>query len=173
MLLLADWFIKPQECAGPRDPRLDLLGQKPSPNPHTCLDPNVNWGLWAYLRRQKIPRSDPSACSVFFPSCSRESGSEISFQPSCYPAVAGNPKSVVGQASVLLQEYLFFSPSGVGAERCMVILDKGHLLLDSPPGDWDSGTSGSRELRFAEHWLCPVAYALVTYVWEVISQHRV
>lgn len=84
--------------------------------------------------------------------------------PVVYPAVAGSPKSVVGQASVLLQEYLFFSPSGVGAERCMVILDKGHLLLDLPPGDWDNGNSGSRELRFGEHWLCPVAYALVTYV---------
>ena len=54
--------------------------------------PNVSWGLWAYLRRQKIPRSDPSACSVFFPSCSRESGSEISLQPSCLPSCCWQPK---------------------------------------------------------------------------------
>lgn len=115
MLLLADWFTEPQECAGPRDPRLALLGQKASPNPHTCLDPNVSRGFWAYLRRRQIPRSAPSACSVYFPAVPVSLGVRLVCSPVACPYVAGSPKAVVGQASVLLQEYLFFSPSGVGS----------------------------------------------------------
>lgn len=141
MLLLADWFIKPQECAGPRDPRLDLLGQKPSPNPHTCLDPNVNWGLWAYLRRQKIPRSDPSACSVFFPSCSRESGSEISLQPSCLPSCCWQPKVRSG-AGISTASRIFILQSLRGWSRAV----HGDPGQRPPPPGFAPGGLGQWEL---------------------------
>ena len=124
-----------------------------SPNPHTCLDPNVSWGFWACLRRRQIPRSAPSARSVFFPAVPVSLGVRLVCSPVACPPVAGSPKALVGQASVLLQEYLFFSPSGVGSRA--VHGDPGQRPPPPgfAPGDWGSGNSGSRELRFGEHWL--------------------
>lgn len=60
---------------------------------------------------------------------------KLDCSPIVYPAVAGSPESILGQASVQLKGYLFFNHLGLEAKLCNVLLEKGTLLPNVPAGD--------------------------------------
>lgn len=127
------------------------------------LYPRVSQALWAYFRRQAIPRQAPVSLAglgcVFFPAAPVSLGMKLDCSPIVYPAVAGSPESVLGQESVLLKGYLFFNRLGLEAELCTLLLEKGTLLPSAP--------SGGRQSASGKCWLCPVLLTWVTCVLEV------
>lgn len=136
------------------------------------LSPNVSQALWAYFRRQEIPREAPVSLVglsyVFSPALPVSLSMKLDCSPVVHPAVAGSPQSILGQASVLLKGYLFFSHQGLVRKQSCVPRSwrKAPASQICPLGIRKAETLGA-ESMFGKYWLCPVMFTLVPYILQV------